>query len=70
MSKCIVAYHKIDFYIPNQLFISVLLRLDGYNSHLGFFLQKNTKRAKKRPSSFLKKRCASLNAPSVRSEKH
>jgi hypothetical protein len=27
--------HKIDFYIPNQQFKSILLRSDGYNSHLG-----------------------------------
>ncbi len=28
--------HKIDFYIPNQQFKSILLRSNGYNSHLGY----------------------------------
>ena len=27
--KCMVKYHKIDFYIPNQQSISIVLRSDG-----------------------------------------
>jgi hypothetical protein len=30
--KCTVAYHKIDFYIPNQLLIFILLISDGCTS--------------------------------------
>ena len=41
MLKCILTYHKIDFYIPNQLFISILLISNGYNLDLGVNLPKN-----------------------------
>ena len=40
MLKCILTYHKIDFYIPNQLFISILLISNGYNLDLGVNLPK------------------------------